>query len=291
MALVDVNPEFWRGRRVLVTGHTGFKGSWLSLWLFAMNARVSGFALDPPTSPSLFERAQVADVVDDARGDVRDIEAFSHALAKSTPDVVFHLAAQSVLRESYVDPIGTVSTNVMGTLNVLEAVRQFNLKAKAERSGDGVRSLVIVTSDKCYENREWVWGYRENEAMGGHDPYSTSKGCAELLLTSYNRSFAEPAAASARAGNVIGGGDWAKDRLVPDAVRAFAAGRSLEVRRPRAIRTLAAIWGNGAQWLHMGGDELHEATFLKLDSSKARTTLGWRPRLGFGDALKLTADW
>ncbi|QPF93899.1 CDP-glucose 4,6-dehydratase [Bradyrhizobium genosp. B] len=338
MAHVDVNPDFWRGRNVLVTGHTGFKGSWLSLWLYAMKARVSGFALDPPTSPSLFERAHVADIVDDARGDVRDIEALSHALAKSRPDVVFHLAAQSVLRESYVDPIGTVSTNVMGTLNVLEAVRQFNLKAKAERSGDGVRSLVIVTSDKCYENREWVWGYRENEAMGGHDPYSTSKGCAELLMTSYNRSFAEPAAASARAGNVIGGGDWAKDRIVPDAVRAFAIGRALEVRRPRAIRpwqhvleplsgylllaealsgkgvavaegwnfgpgpeseqpveslvdTLAAIWGDGAQWLHTGGDELHEATFLKLDSSKARTTLGWRPRLGFRDALKLTADW
>ena len=147
MALVDVNPDFWRSRRVLVTGHTGFKGSWLSLWLSAMKARVSGFALDPPTSPSLFVRAQVADVVDDARGDIRDIEAFSHALAKSKPDVVFHLAAQSVLRESYVDPIGTVSTNVMGTLNVLEAVRQFNLKAKAERSGDGVRSLITRTAD------------------------------------------------------------------------------------------------------------------------------------------------
>ena len=338
MARVEVNPDFWRDRRVLVTGHTGFKGSWLSLWLSTMRARVFGFALAPPTSPSLFERAEVAAVVDDTRGDVRDIEAFSHLLARSRPDVVFHLAAQSVLRESYVDPVGTVATNVMGTLNVLEAVRQHNLKAKADRSGDGVRSLVIVTSDKCYENREWVWGYREDEAMGGHDPYSTSKGCAELLLTSYNRSFAEPPAASGRAGNVIGGGDWAKDRLVPDAVRAFAAGRSLEVRRPRAIRPwqhvleplsgylllaealsdkgaavaqgwnfgpgpeseqpvahlvdmMAAIWGDGARWLHVGGDELHEATFLKLDSSKARTMLGWRPRLGFDEALQLTADW
>jgi CDP-glucose 4,6-dehydratase len=338
VAYVDVNPEFWRGRRVLVTGHTGFKGAWLSLWLSAMNARVFGFSLAPPTTPSLFDRAEVAAVVDDTRGDIRDIGALSHALATSKPEVVFHLAAQSVLRESYVDPIGTVSTNVMGTVNLLEAVRQFNLKAKSEGTGDGVRSFVIVTSDKCYENREWVWGYRENEAMGGHDPYSTSKGCAELLLTSYNRSFAEPPAASGRAGNVIGGGDWAKDRIVPDAIRAFATQRALEVRRPRAIRpwqhvleplagylllaeaslrqgaavadgwnfgpgpeseqpvsrladTLAAIWGNGAQWQHVGSDDLHEATFLKLDSSKARTLLGWRPRLGFDDALKMTVDW
>nr|WP_249784613.1 CDP-glucose 4,6-dehydratase [Bradyrhizobium sp. IC3195] len=338
VARVDVNPDFWRDRRVLVTGHTGFKGSWLSLWLSTMSARVFGFALAPPTSPSLFERAEVGAVVDDTRGDVRDIEALSHLLARSRPDVVFHLAAQSVLRESYIDPVGTVATNVMGTLNVLETVRQHNLKAKAERSGDGVRSLVVVTSDKCYENREWVWGYREDEAMGGHDPYSTSKGCAELLLTSYNRSFAEPPAASGRAGNVIGGGDWAKDRLVPDAVRAFAAGRSLEIRRPHAIRpwqhvleplsgylllaealavrgaavaqgwnfgpgpeneqpvarvadTLAAIWGNGAHWQHVGSDRFHEATFLKLDSSKARTLLGWRARLGFEEALKMTVDW
>lgn len=337
MARVDVNSDFWRDRRVLVTGHTGFKGSWLSLWLSAMGARVFGFALAPPTTPSLFQRAEVGAVVDDTRGDVRDIEAFSALLARSKPDVVFHLAAQSVLRESYVDPVGTVATNVMGTLNVLEAVRQHNLKAKAERSA-GVRSLVVVTSDKCYENREWVWGYREDEAMGGHDPYSASKGCAELLLTSYNRSFAEPPAASGRAGNVIGGGDWARDRLVPDAVRAFSAGRPLAVRRPQAIRpwqhvleplsgylllaqtlsekgapvaqgwnfgpgpeneqpverladTLAAIWGNGARWQHEGSDGLHEATFLKLDSSKARTLLGWRARLGFEESLKMTVDW
>ncbi|MGH9666242.1 MAG: CDP-glucose 4,6-dehydratase [Bryobacteraceae bacterium] len=338
MAHVGTNPDFWRGRRVLVTGHTGFKGSWLSLWLSAMEARVFGFALAPPTSPSLFERADVAAIVEDARGDVRDIEAVSDVLAKSRPEIVLHLAAQSVLRESYADPIGTVSTNVMGTLNVLEAVRQHNIRSKDAGAGDLVSSLVIVTSDKCYENREWVWGYRENEPMGGHDPYSTSKGCAELLTTSYNRSFAEPAAASARAGNVIGGGDWAKDRLIPDAIRAFAAAKILEIRNPKAIRPwqhvleplsgylllaerlydragifaeawnfgpgtdsertvaclverLIAMWGNGAQWRDAGGTNPHEATYLKLDSSKAHIRLGWRPRLGFDDALRLTAAW
>ena len=198
-----------------------------------MEARVFGFALAPPTSPSLFERADVAAIVEDTRGDVRDLKAVSDVLAKSRPEIVLHLAAQSVLRESDSDPIGTVSTNVMGTLNVLEAVRQHNIRSKALDAGDLVSSLVIVTSDKCYENREWVWGYRENEPMGGHDPYSTSKGCAELLTTSYNRSFAEPAAASARAGNVIGGGDWAKDRLISDAIRAFAAAKisRFETRR------------------------------------------------------------
>ena len=337
MAHVGTNPDFWRGRRVLVTGHTGFKGSWLSLWLSVMQARVFGFALAPPTSPSLFERGDVAGILDDTRGDIRNFEAVLGVLQKTKPEVVLHLAAQSVLRESYVDPIGTVSTNVMGTLNVLEAVRQHNIKSKAAGTSM-VRSLVIVTSDKCYENREWVWGYRENEPMGGHDPYSTSKGCAELLMSSYNQSFGEPPAASARAGNVIGGGDWAKDRLIPDAVRAFAAGQVLEIRNPHAIRPwqhvleplagylllaeqlfdkaaavaggwnfgpgtdseqnvaslvekLVAVWGNEAQWKDAGGDNPHEATFLKLDSSKAHFKLGWRPRLNFEDALKLTAAW
>jgi CDP-glucose 4,6-dehydratase len=338
VAHVGTNPDFWRGRRVLLTGHTGFKGSWLSLWLSTMNARVFGFALAPPTSPSLFERGDVAGVLDDTRGDIRNFEAVFDVLQKTKPEVVLHLAAQSVLRESYVDPIGTISTNVMGTVNVLEAVRQHNIKSRAAGADSLVRSLVIVTSDKCYENREWVWGYRENEPMGGHDPYSTSKGCAELLLSSYNRSFGEPPAASARAGNVIGGGDWAKDRLVPDAVRAFAAGQVLEIRNPRAIRPwqhvleplggylllaeqlfdkgaafadgwnfgpgadseqtvacliekLAAMWGSGAQWKDDSGSNPHEASFLKLDSSKARFKLGWRPRLSFDDALKLTTAW
>jgi CDP-glucose 4,6-dehydratase len=334
LAPMGPNPDFWRGRRVLVTGHTGFKGAWLSLWLSQMQARVFGFALEPPTSPSLFERADVAGVLDDARGDIRDFDAFSAALQKAKAEVVLHLAAQAVLRQSYVDPIETVSTNVMGTVNVLEAVRRFNTKASAAP----VRSLVIVTSDKCYENREWVWGYREDEPMGGHDPYSTSKGCAELLVTSYNRSFRQPAAGSARAGNVIGGGDWAKDRLIPDAIRAFSLAKVLEIRNPQAIRPwqhvleplsgylllaerlydkpgdfaegwnfgpavsseqsvahvverLAALWGDGARWKDASGDNPHEANFLKLDSSKAHFKLGWRPRLEFEDALRLTAAW
>lgn len=338
MAHVGTNPDFWRGRRVLLTGHTGFKGAWLSLWLSVMKARVFGFALAPPTIPSLFERGDVAGVLDDTRGDIRNFEAVFDVLQKHRPEVVLHLAAQSVLRESYVDPIGTVATNVMGTLNVLEAVRQHNIKSKAVDTDNPVRSLVIITSDKCYENREWVWGYRENEPMGGHDPYSTSKGCAELLLSSYNRSFSEPPAASARAGNVIGGGDWAKDRLVPDAIRAFAAGQVVEVRNPHAIRPwqhvleplsgylmlaeqlfdkgvsfaegwnfgpgsdseqnvaylvekFAAMWGSNARWKSAGGNNPHEANFLKLDSSKAHFKLGWRPRLSFDDALKLTATW
>jgi CDP-glucose 4,6-dehydratase len=331
------NADFWRGRRVLVTGHTGFKGAWLSLWLSQMQTGVSGFALAPPTSPSLFERAGVAGVLDDTRGDIRDLAAVSAVLHKARPEVVLHLAAQSVLRQSYVDPIDTVSTNVMGTLNVLEAVRLYNKQSKA--SGDAVKSLVVVTSDKCYENKEWIWAYRENEPMGGHDPYSTSKGCAELILTSYNRSFAEPAAASARAGNVIGGGDWAKDRLIPDAIRAFAAAQVLEIRNPQAIRpwqhvleplsgylllaerlyekgaeyaegwnfgptpdseqsvarvteALTALWGDGARWKDASSEgNPHEATFLKLDSSKARFRLGWQPRLHFEEALRLTAAW
>lgn len=331
------NPDFWRGRRVLVTGHTGFKGAWLSLWLSAMQVRVFGFALAPPTTPSLFERASVAGLLDHTRADVRDFASLLAALQKAKPEIVLHLAAQSVLRQSYADPIDTVSTNVMGTLNVLEAVRQFNTRPLA--GGDGpVKSLVIVTSDKCYENREWVWGYREDEPMGGHDPYSTSKGCAELLVASYNRSFAQPAAGSARAGNVIGGGDWAKDRLIPDAIRAFSGARVLEIRNPNAIRPwqhvleplsgylllaerlyekgaefaqgwnfgpasdseqsvanvvdrLAAMWGEGARWKNAGGQNPHEATFLKLDSSKAHFKLGWRPRLDFEEALRLTADW
>jgi CDP-glucose 4,6-dehydratase len=338
VAHVGTNTEFWRGRRVLVTGHTGFKGAWLSLWLSVMDARVFGFALAPPTTPSLFERGDVAGVLQDTRGDIRNFEAIFDVLQKTRPEVVLHLAAQSVLRESYADPIGTVATNVMGTVNVLEAVRQHNIKSKAAGASDLVRSLVIVTTDKCYENREWLWGYRENDPMGGHDPYSASKGCAELLTSSYNRSFAEPAAASVRAGNVIGGGDWAKDRLVPDAIRAFAAGNVLEIRNPHAMRPwqhvleplsgylllaerlydkgagfaegwnfgpgtdseqtvanliekLIAMWGNDAQWKNAGGDNPHEATFLKLDSSKAHFKLGWRPRLGFDDALRLTAAW
>jgi CDP-glucose 4,6-dehydratase len=218
---------------VLVTGHTGFKGSWLSLWLQELGAVVTGYALAPATTPSLFELARVGSCMGSASklADVRDAVALAAALDAAQPDVVFHLAAQALVRDSYIDPIGTYATNVMGTANVLEAVRRH----------PSVKAVVVVTSDKCYENREWAWGYRETEALGGHDPYSSSKACAELVTQAYRRSFFQPDAhparlATARAGNVIGGGDWAKDRLVPDVLSAFAAGRPVALRHPHATR-------------------------------------------------------
>lgn len=227
-------PEFWDGRRVFLTGHTGFKGGWLSLWLQDMGAQIIGFSLEPPTDPSLFELAAVADGMESITGDIRDGARLMHAMRMAEPEVVFHLAAQPLVRYSYAEPVETYSTNVMGTVHLLEAVRVT----------PSVRVVVIVTSDKCYENREWVWGYRENEPMGGYDPYSNSKGCAELVVSAYRNSYFNlerysehgVALASARAGNVIGGGDWAEDRLVPDILRACVAGESVYIRNPHAIR-------------------------------------------------------
>lgn len=229
-----VNPAFWSGKKVFVTGHTGFKGSWLSLWLQQLGAEVTGYALQPPTIPSLFEAAQVARGMNSLTGDIRDGDALAAALRAVAPDIVIHMAAQALVRYSYVNPVETYATNVMGTVHLLEAVRQ----------AGSVRAIVNVTSDKCYENREWVWGYRENEAMGGYDPYSSSKGCAELVAAAYRNSFFNPqdyakhgvALASARAGNVIGGGDWADDRLIPDIMRAIVQGRPVNIRSPHAIR-------------------------------------------------------
>ncbi|MBU2851351.1 CDP-glucose 4,6-dehydratase [Acidithiobacillus ferrivorans] len=222
--------DFWRGRRVFLTGHTGFKGAWLSLWLQEMGAVVSGFSLDPPTDPSLFHLAHVAEGMHSVTGDIRDPAALTSAMQAAQPEIVFHLAAQSLVRYSYAEPVETYATNVMGTVHFLESVRVT----------PGVRAAVMVTSDKCYENREWVWGYREDEAMGGHDPYSSSKGCAELVTSAYRRSFFATgpgvALASARAGNVIGGGDWALDRLLPDILRACAANEAVRIRNPHAIR-------------------------------------------------------
>jgi len=229
-----VNPGFWSGRRVFVTGHTGFKGSWLALWLADLGAQVTGYALQPPTTPSLFELAHVNEAVNSLEADVRDLDRLQRAVSDTQPDVVFHLAAQSLVRESYEEPVATYSTNVMGTVNLLEAVRR----------APSVRVAVVVTSDKCYENREHAHGYREGEPMGGYDPYSSSKGCAELVTAAYRRSFLARrehgreaiAVASARAGNVIGGGDWARDRLVPDVLQAFAHGRPARIRSPHAVR-------------------------------------------------------
>jgi CDP-glucose 4,6-dehydratase len=230
--LVNPDPTFWAGRRVLLLGHTGFKGSWLGLWLHRLGARVAGLALPPPTDPSLFALSGLRDLVPTTYADIRDLAAVRDATQAWAPEIVFHLAAQPLVRRSYREPVETYATNVMGTVHVLEAVR----------TTPSVRGVVVVTSDKCYENREWPWAYRENEAMGGHDPYSSSKGCAELVTAAYRRSFFTGSdgrtvgIATARAGNVIGGGDWAEDRLLPDCVRALGAGHAIEIRNPHAIR-------------------------------------------------------
>jgi len=225
---------FWKNRRVFLTGHTGFKGSWLCLWLDALGAKVTGYALDPPTEPSLFVQARVAEFTPTVRADIRDFPRLKAAINECRPDVVIHMAAQSVVRRGYDDPIETYSANVMGTVHVLEAVRQLQLPC----------AVVNVTSDKCYENQEWQWGYRENERMGGRDPYSNSKGCAELVTTAYRESFFPPAAfdrhgvalGSARAGNAVGGGDWTSNQLIPDLIRAFLAEEPCLIRSPLAIR-------------------------------------------------------
>ncbi len=322
----------WSGRRVLVTGHTGFKGSWLSLWLHSLGAEVTGFALPPPTEPSLFEAARIGELVRHVEGDVRDLAALQKAVAEARPEVVFHLAAQPLVRLSYEEPVETYATNVMGTVHLLEAVRQ----------ASGVMAVVSITSDKCYENREWVWPYRESDPMGGHDPYSSSKGCAELVTAAWRSSYFAhegPLLASVRAGNVIGGGDWAADRLVPDLVRAFEAGLSPLIRSPDSVRPwqhvlealggylllaerllagerdfaegwnfgpadedarpvswivdrMRAAWGGGAaDALPDTGARPHEAGLLRLDCSKARAALGWRPALRLEQALDWIVGW
>src|SRR5512139_2839821 len=224
-----VDPDFWRAKRVLLTGHTGFKGSWLSLWLQSLGADVHGLALEPPTTPDLFTEARVGEGMASTIGDIRDYETVRAVMAAFKPEIVIHMAAQPLVRLSYSEPVATYATNVMGTVHVLEAAR----------NAGSVRAIVNVTTDKCYENKEWVWGYREDEPMGGHDPYSNSKGCSELVTSAYRRSFFQSkgiALASARAGNVIGGGDWAVDRLVPDILRAFEKGQPVTIRNPHATR-------------------------------------------------------
>ncbi len=271
-----IQSQFWRNKRVFLTGHTGFKGGWLTTWLSSMGAKVTGFSLAPKTNPNLFEVAHIASQCAQSQiGDIRNLNELQEAMFISNPDIVIHMAAQPLVRYSYENPVETYATNVMGTVNLLESIR----------SCSSVRAAVIVTTDKCYENREWVWGYRENEPMGGYDPYSNSKGCAELVVSAYRQSFFSEkeyskhkvAIASARAGNVIGGGDWSVDRLVPDAISAFEANKPLLIRNPSAIRpwqhVLEPLSGylNLAQALYEQGIQFNGAWNFGPNDVDART--------------------
>lgn len=323
--------SFWKSKRVFLTGHTGFKGSWLAQWLLSMGADVCGYALDPPTDPSLYRVLNLDRHLQSICGDIRDLAALESALKNFQPEIVIHMAAQPLVRLSYQNPVETYAVNVLGTVHLLEAVRHT----------PAVRAVVVVTSDKCYENQEWQWPYREHEPMGGHDPYSSSKGCAELITAAYRRSFFsgdQAAVATARAGNVIGGGDWALDRLVPDIMRAFSAGETVVIRNPEAIRPwqhvleplsgylalaerlyidgskfaepwnfgptdadarpvrylvseLVRLWGDAASWQPVESEQVHEANLLRLDSSKARAQLGWTPRWNLDETLANTVAW
>ncbi|HTD90170.1 MAG TPA: CDP-glucose 4,6-dehydratase [Burkholderiales bacterium] len=331
MEAVAVKSGFWLNKCVLLTGHTGFKGGWLSLWLQSMGAEVHGYALSPPTETNLFTVAAVGNgMASSMIADIRDAEKLRVAMQTACPEIVFHLAAQPLVRYSYIEPVETYAVNVMGTVHLLEAIR----------ATPSVKAVVNVTTDKCYENRERDWGYRENEPMGGFDPYSSSKGCAELVTSAYRRSFLAASGvsiATARAGNVIGGGDWANDRLIPDFLRAMDVGQTLTIRSPRATRpwqhvleplsgyialaerlyvdgeTFAEAWNFGptdddarpVQWIverlaEMRNDmswqldatpQPHEAHYLKLDSSKARNRLDWQPRWSLQAGLRKTLDW
>ena len=323
--------NFWLGKRVLVTGHTGFKGSWLCIWLKKLGAEVSGFSLEPNTSPALFEVARVASGINSQFGDIRSAAATLEIIYETSPEIVIHMAAQPLVQQSYADPVATYATNVMGTVNILEAVRQVG----------SVRAVINVTSDKCYENKEWVWAYRECDALGGYDPYSSSKGCSELVTSAYRRAFFSDkkiALASARSGNVIGGGDWTSGRLVPDVLRALEVGEAVELRNSGATRpwqhvldplagylmlahklfqegsSYAEAWNFGpnadnaisvqelvdklfghcqftAGWSHDDRAWRHEAQSLRLDNSKAVHGLGWRPMWSIDETLQKIAEW
>jgi len=333
-----IDKDFWKGKRVFLTGHTGFKGSWLSIWLNMLGADVTGYALDPPTNPSLFKKAEVAKLLKHNIGDIRDLDLLKKIMIASDPEIVIHMAAQPLVRESYLDPVGTYQTNVMGTVNLLETIR----------SCENVRSVVNVTTDKCYENKEWVWAYREDEPMGGFDPYSNSKGCSELVTSSYRNSFFNPenygndhhvAIATARAGNVIGGGDWAKDRLIPDIIKSIEKNEKVQIRSPYAIRpwqhvleplsgylllaeklfgekgidyaqgwnfgpedsdaqpvekivkTLCEQWGKSLKYYLDSSLQPHEANYLKLDISKAKALLNWKPTWNLDKTLISIINW
>lgn len=325
MAIVD--QAFWAGRRVLLTGHTGFKGAWLTLWLTQLGAQVTGVSDDVPTDPSLFQHARLAGDIDDRRADVRDTAAMTQLVSEVQPEVVIHMAAQPFVRRSFAEPVETYATNVMGTVNVLDAVRT---------QGRDVLAIVNVTSDKCYDNRGQNRPFTEADPMGGHDPYSNSKGCAELVADAYRRSYEMPLA-SARAGNVVGGGDWGEDRLIPDIMNGALHGAPIRIRNPQAIRPwqhvlnplsgylriaerlaagdpvaegwnfgpaqddakpvrwiadqLTAAWPAPLSWEFDEGPHPHEATYLSLDSKKARQRLGWAPRWELAETIARIVEW
>ncbi|MGH4138609.1 CDP-glucose 4,6-dehydratase [Clostridium sp.] len=333
---VDLFNNFFKDKTVLITGHTGFKGSWLSIWLEKLGAKVIGYGLDPYTQDDNFVVCGLKDRVIDIRGDIRDYKKLLRVFNKYKPAIVFHLAAQALVKKSYENPKQTYETNVMGTLNVLECIK----------SSAAVKVSIMITTDKCYKNIEQIWGYREDDPMGGYDPYSSSKGCAEILIDSYRNSFINPkdyslhgkAIATARAGNVIGGGDWSKDRIIPDCIRALKGNKDIEIRNSKAVRPWQHVleplsgylllaskmyedgvsycsgWNFGPnidsiisvgsivdtiilEWGYGKGVDIslenapHEANILKLDCTKAKTYLGWLPKLNVNEALKLTVDW
>ena len=323
------------GRRILLTGHTGFKGGWLTLWLDRLGAKLRGISLPPETQPALFDLARIGGACDSRYADINDAAALTEAAQDFAPELVIHMAAQAIVRDSYDMPVQTFATNVTGTANVLEVARK----------SPALRGIIVITSDKCYENNEWDWGYREVDPLGGSDPYSASKACTELVAQAYRRSFfakpGGPQLATVRAGNVIGGGDWAAHRLIPDIVRATAQGEQVAIRNPSSVRpwqhvleplagyltvaarllgpdaaSVAGAWNFGPdndatlpvgeicrKFAHLWGDNgprfafghnpdaPHEAGLLRLDSTKARQRLGWRPRLTITDALRLSAEW
>lgn len=326
-----INSSFWRGKKVFLTGHTGFKGSWTCLWLQAMGAKVFGFSLEPPTKINLFDEADISSDIESFIGDIRDLQLLKEKIRLFNPDIVIHMAAQPLVRYSYLEPVETYSVNVMGTVNILEA----------SRYSENLGAVLNVTSDKCYENKEWIWSYRENEPMGGFDPYSNSKGCSELVTNAFRNSFYKDTSiglASARSGNVIGGGDWAEDRLVPDTLKAFENSKSVIIRNPQAIRPwqhvlepvsgylklvenlydekdffsqawnfgpkdedsksvewiveeLSKQWGEDASWSVDTSSNPHEANFLKLDISKSLSNIDWSPTWSINEAIEMTVSW
>ena len=322
--------SFYKGKTVFLTGHTGFKGSWMCKVLTMHGANVVGYSLEPPTSPSLFDAAEISRGITSVIGDIRDLNKLSKTMQEHQPEIVIHMAAQPIVRESYADPVYTYETNVMGTVNILECVR----------NNACVKSFLNVTTDKVYKNKEWEWGYRENEELDGFDPYSNSKSCSELVTHSYKNSFfadGRTAISTARAGNVIGGGDFANDRIIPDCIRSVQKGEDIVVRNPYSTRPYQHVleplcaylmiaqkqyedikyagwynvgpdetecfqtgalvdlfvkhWGGGAKWINKSEGGPHEANFLKLDCSKLKNTFGWRPRWNLDMAIEKTVEW